>query len=157
MATAKKAAAKKAPSKKAAAKKAPAKKAAAKKAPAKKAPYSGVPWGTSKAPAVKFVVKTSKKPLAVFTKVKRVPNKALAEIIGSAPVEPSELRRRLWEYVKAENLEQVGGAYMKVSLNAPLKKFVKKEKGGGDRGKGDDPGPSVTWSELARLAVKAVK
>jgi upstream activation factor subunit UAF30 len=137
--------------KKAAAK--PAKKAAAK--PAKKAASFGVPLGTAKGPGVKFIVKTSKKPLPANPKL--VPKRALAEIIGDAPVAPAELRLRLWEYVKAEKLEQAGGAHMKVSLNAPLKKFVKKEKGGADRGRGDDPGPSVTWSELARLAVKAVK
>jgi chromatin remodeling complex protein RSC6 len=82
--TAKKSA-KKAPAKKAAAKKAPAKKAAAKKAPAKK-----------KAAA--------RKPNAAFMKA-MTPSPELAAVVGSKPMPRTEITKKLWVYIKKNNLQ----------------------------------------------------
>ncbi|MES2359897.1 MAG: SWIB/MDM2 domain-containing protein [Gemmatimonadota bacterium] len=83
--TAKKSSAKKAPAKKAAAKKAPAKKAAAKKAPAKK-----------KAAA--------RKPNAAFMKA-MTPSPELAAVVGSKPMPRTEITKKLWVYIKKNNLQ----------------------------------------------------
>ena len=77
MATAKKAAAKKAPAKKAAAKKAPAKKAA----PAKK-----------RTPNAAFM-----KPLT--------PDASLAAVVGNAPLPRTEIVSKLWAYIKKNKLQ----------------------------------------------------
>ncbi|HSC65281.1 MAG TPA: SWIB/MDM2 domain-containing protein, partial [Caldimonas sp.] len=88
--TAKKAPAKKAPAKKTAAKKAaPAKKAPAKKAAAKKA---------TKAPAKK------RTPNAAFMKA-MTPSASLAAIIGDKPVPRTEVTKKVWEYIKKNNLQ----------------------------------------------------
>ncbi|MEO8946724.1 MAG: SWIB/MDM2 domain-containing protein [Gemmatimonadaceae bacterium] len=81
--TAKKSA-KKAPAKKAAAKKAPAKKAAAKKAPAKKA--------------------AARKPNAAFMKA-MTPSPELAAVVGSKPMPRTEITKKLWVYIKKNNLQ----------------------------------------------------
>jgi chromatin remodeling complex protein RSC6 len=84
MATAKKkAAAKKGATKKAAAKKAPAKKAAAKKAPAKK---------TKRAPNPAFM-----KPMT--------PSAQLAPVVGGSPMPRTEVTKKLWQYIKKNNLQ----------------------------------------------------
>ena len=84
MATAKKkAAAKKGATKKAAAKKAPAKKAAAKKAPAKK---------TKRAPNPAFM-----KPMT--------PSAQLAPVVGASPMPRTEVTKKLWQYIKKNNLQ----------------------------------------------------
>jgi len=88
--SAKKAPAKKAPAKKTAAKKAaPAKKAPAKKATAKKA---------AKAPAKK------RTPNAAFMKA-MTPSPSLAAIIGDKPVPRTEVTKKVWEYIKKNNLQ----------------------------------------------------
>ncbi len=81
--TAKKSSAKKAPAKKAAAKKAPAKKAAAKKAPAKKA---------------------ARKPNAAFMKA-MTPSPELAAVVGNKPMPRTEITKKLWVYIKKNNLQ----------------------------------------------------
>ena len=84
MATAKKkAAGKKGATKKAAAKKAPAKKAAAKKAPAKKA---------KRAPNPAFM-----KPMT--------PSAQLAPVVGATPMPRTEVTKKLWQYIKKNNLQ----------------------------------------------------
>ena len=91
-APAKKAAAKKAPAKKAAAKKAPAKKAAVKKAPAKKAAKK------AKAPAKK------RTPNAAFMRPMTI-GEVLHSIVGNKPIPRSEVVKRLWAYIKKNNLQ----------------------------------------------------
>jgi upstream activation factor subunit UAF30 len=100
MATAKKAA-KKAPAKKAAAKKAPAKKAAAKKAPAKK-----------RVPNAAFM-----KPLT--------PSAALAAIIGAGALPRTEVTKKIWEYIKKNNLQDQAKRTM-INADAKLKEIFKK-------------------------------
>ena len=114
MATAKKAAkkapAKKAPAKKTAAKKAaPAKKAAAKKAPAKKA---------AKAPAKK------RTPNAAFMKA-MTPSPSLAAIIGEKPVPRTEVTKKVWEYIKKNNLQDSAKRTM-INADAKLKEIFRK-------------------------------
>ena len=114
MATAKKAtkkAAKKAPAKKAAAKKAaPAKKAAAKKAPAKKA--------AKKAPAKK------RTPNAAFMKA-MTPSGSLSAIIGDKPLPRTEVTKKVWEYIKKNDLQDKAKRTM-INADAKLKEIFKK-------------------------------
>ena len=83
MATAKKKAAGKKGATKKAAKKAPAKKAAAKKAPAKKA---------KRAPNPAFM-----KPMT--------PSATLAPVVGATPMPRTEVTKKLWQYIKKNNLQ----------------------------------------------------
>jgi chromatin remodeling complex protein RSC6 len=115
MATAKKAAkktAKKAPAKKAAAKKAPAKKAAAKKAPAKKAAKK------AKAPAKK------RTPNAAFMKA-MTPSGSLSAIIGEKPLPRTEVTKKVWEYIKKNDLQDKAKRTM-INADAKLKEIFKK-------------------------------
>ena len=105
MATAKKAAKK-------TAKKAPAKKAAAKKAPAKKAAKK------AKAPAKK------RTPNAAFMKA-MTPSGALAAIIGEKPVPRTEVTKKVWEYIKKNNLQDATKRTM-INADARLKEIFKK-------------------------------
>jgi len=82
MATAKKKSAAKKGAKKAA-KKAPARKAAAKKAPAKKA---------KRAPNPAFM-----KPMT--------PSAQLAPVVGATPMPRTEVTKKLWQYIKKNNLQ----------------------------------------------------
>ena len=114
MATAKKAA-KKAPAKKAPAKKTATKKAApAKKAPAKKAPAKKA----AKAPAKK------RTPNAAFMKA-MTPSGALAAIIGDRPVPRTEVTKKVWEYIKKNNLQDSAKRTM-INADAKLKEIFKK-------------------------------
>jgi len=115
MATAKKAAkktAKKAPAKKAAAKKAPAKKAAAKKAPVKKAAKK------AKAPAKK------RTPNAAFMKA-MTPSGSLSAIIGDKPLPRTEVTKKVWEYIKKNDLQDKAKRTM-INADAKLKEIFKK-------------------------------
>ena len=113
MATAKKAPAKKAaPAKKTAAKKAaPAKKAASAKsaAPAKKA-------AAKKAPAKK------RTPSAAFMKA-MTPSPALAAVIGDKPLPRTEVTKKVWEYIKKNNLQDKEKRTM-INADAKLKAVV---------------------------------
>jgi upstream activation factor subunit UAF30 len=117
MATAKKAAksAKKAPAKKAAAKKAPAKGAARKGATAKSTAKKGAAKGATrsatkstakKAPAAKksTAKKSARQPNAAFMKPMR-PSSDLAAVVGANPQPRSEITKRVWDYIKKNNLQ----------------------------------------------------
>src|SRR5659263_582641 len=97
-APAKKAPAKKAaPAKKVAAKKAaPAKKVAAKKAPAKKV--------AAKKPAAKKAPAKKRTPNAAFMKPLTL-SAALAAVVGDKPLPRTEIVKKLWDYIKAKNLQ----------------------------------------------------
>ena len=100
-ATAKKATAKAAP-KKATAKKATAK-AAPKKATAKKATAKAAPKkATAKVAAPKM--KSARKPNAAFMKPLN-PSKELAEIVGGSPIPRTEVMKKVWAYIKKNNLQ----------------------------------------------------
>ena len=105
-ATAKKAAApKKATAKKATAKKVTAPKATAKKVTAPKATAKKV--AAPKATAKKVAApkkKTARKPNAAFMKPLN-PSTALAEVIGASPIPRTEVMKKLWAYIKKNNLQ----------------------------------------------------
>ena len=111
--------AKKAPAKKAAAKKAPAKKAAPKK-PATKAPPKkpATKAAAKKAPAAK------RAPSAAFMKA-MTPSAALAAIIGSKAVPRTEVTKKVWEYIKANKLQDSAKRTM-INADAKLKEIFKK-------------------------------
>ena len=115
-AAAKKPAAKKAPAKKAAAKKAPAKKAAAKKAPAKKAP--------AKKAAVKKAPAKKRTPNAAFMKA-MTPSAALAAVIGDKAIPRTEVTKKVWDYIKANKLQDSAKRTM-INADAKLKEIFKK-------------------------------
>jgi len=99
------------------AKKAPAKKAAAKKAPAKSA-----------------ALKAPRKPAAG-----KVPSAALAAVIGNEPVARTEVVKKLWDYIKANGLQD---ATNKRAINADAKLLPVFGK------------PQVTMFELAGIVGK---
>ena len=122
MATAKKkAAAKKGATKKAAAKKAPAKKAAAKKAPAKK---------TKRAPNPAFM-----KPMT--------PSAQLAPVVGASPMPRTEVTKKLWQYIKKNNLQDAKNRRM-INADDKLKPVF------GGKGK-------VSMFEMTKLVNKHIK
>jgi upstream activation factor subunit UAF30 len=112
--TTKKAAPKKATAKKATAKAAP-KKATAKKVTAKKVTAKAAPKATTK----KVVVaapkkKTARKPNAAFMKPLN-PSKELAEIVGASALPRTEVMKKVWAYIKKNNLQD---AKNKRAINA---------------------------------------
>jgi upstream activation factor subunit UAF30 len=112
MATAKKAApAKKTPVKKVAT----AKKAvvAKKAAPAKKA-----------TPAKKAAPAKKRTPNAAFMKA-MTPSPTLAAVIGSTPVPRTEVTKKVWEYIKKNNLQDKAKRTM-INADAKLKEIFKK-------------------------------
>ena len=115
MATAKKAgkkAAKKPAVKKAAKKAAPAKKAV------KKAAKKAAPAKKAKAPAKK------RTPNAAFMKA-MTPSSALAAIIGERPVPRTEVTKKVWEYIKKNNLQDASKRTM-INADAKLREIFKK-------------------------------
>ena len=113
--TTKKAAApKKATAKKAAApKKATAKKAAApKKATAKKA--AAPKKATVKKAAAPKKAKSARKPNAAFMKPLN-PSKELAEIVGATALPRTEVKKKVWAYIKENNLQD---AKLRRAINA---------------------------------------
>ena len=107
MATKKKTAAKKGGAKKAAAKKAPAKKAAAKKAPAKKA-------------AAK-----KRTPNAAFMKA-MTPSAQLGAVVGATPMPRTEVTKKLWAYIKKNNLQDAKQRRM-INADDKLRPIFKKD------------------------------
>jgi chromatin remodeling complex protein RSC6 len=98
----KKAPAKKAVKKSAAKKKAPAKKAAKKKAPAKKKAVKKTA-AKKKAPAKKKSG-VKRKPNAAFMKA-MTPSAALAAVIGSNAMPRTEVTKKIWAYIKRNDLQ----------------------------------------------------
>jgi chromatin remodeling complex protein RSC6 len=114
MATAKKAA-KKTPAKKATAKKAaPVKKAA----PAKKASSSSSTGAKKAAPAKK------RTPNAAFMKEMK-PSPHLAAIIGDKPVPRTEVTKKVWEYIRKNDLQDKAKRTM-INADSKLKEIFKK-------------------------------
>ena len=109
----KKKAAKKATKKKVA-KKATKKKAAKKKV-AKKATKKKVAKKATKKKVAKK--KTKRKPNAAFMKP-LTPSKELAEVVGSKPLPRTEVVKKLWEYIKKNNLQD---AKNRRNINADAK------------------------------------
>ena len=114
--------AKKAPAKKAPAKKAPAKKAAAPKKPATKA-APATKTAAKKAPAKKAPAK-KRAPSAAFMKA-MTPSAALAAIIGDKALPRTEVTKKIWEYIKKNELQDKAKRTM-INADAKLKEIFKK-------------------------------
>ena len=82
--------------KKAAPKKATAKKAAPKKATAKKATKTAAPKAKKAA--------TKRKPNAAFMKA-LTPSTMLSAVVGATPIPRTEVVKKLWAYIKKNNLQ----------------------------------------------------
>ncbi|MBT9466044.1 DNA topoisomerase III [Hydrogenophaga sp.] len=108
------------------AKAAPAKKAAAKAAPAKKAPAA------KKAAAAK----TPKAPRKTTAATGKQPSAALAAVIGEGAVSRPEVVKKLWDYIKANGLQDAGDK-RRVNADAKLAAVFGK--------------PQVTMFEIAGL------
>ena len=86
--------------KKAAPKKATAKKAAPKKTTVKKATKIAAPKAAPKAKKVA----TKRKPNAAFMKP-LTPSAILSAVVGAAPIPRTEVVKKLWAYIKKNNLQ----------------------------------------------------
>lgn len=104
--------------KKAAAKKAPATKAAAKPAAKKAAPAAK----KAAAPAAKKAA--PRKPNAAFMKA-MTPSAKLAAIIGAAPLPRTEVTKKIWEYIKKHGLQDKAQKTM-INADAALKEIFQK-------------------------------
>jgi len=104
------------------AKKAPVKKAAAKKAAAKTStarPIAKTATAQKATPAVK-----KRAPNAAFMKA-MTPSAALAEIIGDKAMPRTEVTKKVWEYIKKNNLQDQAKRTM-INADAKLKDIFKK-------------------------------
>jgi upstream activation factor subunit UAF30 len=121
-----------------AAKKAPAK--AAKKAPAKKAPAKKVSAKPAKkaAPAAK---KSARKPNAAFMAAV-IPSAELAAVIGNNAVPRTQIIKKLWEYIRANGLQDSTNKRM-INADAKLKLVFGKDQ--------------VSMFELAKIVGNHVK
>jgi upstream activation factor subunit UAF30 len=132
MAKAKKAAKKAAPKK--AAKKAPAKKATKKAAPKKAAPKKAAKKAAPKK-------KSARKPNAAFM-APLTPSATLAEVVGSKPMPRTEVVKKIWDYIKKNNLQDAKNRRM-INADAKLKPIFGKDQ--------------ISMFELAKIVNKHVK
>jgi chromatin remodeling complex protein RSC6 len=99
-----------------------AKKAAATKAPAKKA------TAVAKAPAKsasKDAPAAKRAPNAAFMKAMK-PSAALAAVIGDAPAPRTEVTKKVWEYIKKHQLQDAANKRV-INADAKLKAVFKKD------------------------------
>jgi upstream activation factor subunit UAF30 len=99
-----------------------AKKAPAKKAPAKKAVKKAAP-AAKKAPAKKAAAK-KRTPNAAFMKP-MMPSASLAAVIGDKAMPRTEVTKKVWEYIKKNNLQDAAKRTM-INADAKLKEIFKK-------------------------------
>ena len=107
--------------KKKAAKKAPAKKKVAKKAPPKK--------------------KSARKPNAAFMAALN-PSSTLAEVIGNKPMPRTEIVKKIWDYIKKNNLQDKKNRRM-INADGKLKPLFAKDQ--------------ISMFDLAKIVSKHVK
>jgi chromatin remodeling complex protein RSC6 len=110
------------PTKKKAAKRSPSpkKKSAAKKAAPKKAAKKAV--AAKKAAPKKVAKKTATKPSASKTgfNAPLTPSPALADVIGGSPLARTEIIKKIWEYIRKNNLQDKTNKRM-INADAKLK------------------------------------
>jgi chromatin remodeling complex protein RSC6 len=123
--------------KKAAKKSAPKK--AAKKAPAKKAAKKAAPKKAAKKAAPKK--KSARKPNAAFM-APLTPSATLAEVVGSKPLPRTEVVKKIWDYIKKNNLQDKKNRRM-INADAKLKPIFGKDQ--------------ISMFELAKIVNKHVK
>ncbi|OGV49699.1 MAG: hypothetical protein A2017_11035 [Lentisphaerae bacterium GWF2_44_16] len=88
--------------------------------------------------AVKAKVKTKRKPNAQFM-APLTPSSALAEVIGAKPLPRTEAVKKIWVYIKKNDLQDKKNR-REINSDAKLKAVLKKDK--------------VTMFELAKLLSK---
>ena len=110
------------------------KKKAAKKAPAKKTP-------AKKAPAKKAAKKSARKPNAAFMTALS-PSSNLAEVIGSKPMPRTEIVKKIWDYIKKNNLQDKKNRRM-INADTKLKPLFGKDQ--------------ISMFDLAKIISKNVK
>jgi len=127
-------------SKKAAAKKGGAKKAATKAAPKKAAAKKG---GAAKKSAPKKAAgkKSARKPNAAFM-APLTPSSQLAEVIGTKGMPRTEIVKKIWEYIKKNNLQDKKNRRM-INADGKLKPIFGKDQ--------------ISMFELAKVVNKHVK
>ena len=126
MATAKKAAKKAAPKK-------AAKKAAPKKAAKKAAPKKAAKKASKK--------KSARKPNAAFM-APLTPSSTLGEVVGSKPLPRTEVVRKIWDYIKKNNLQDKKNRRM-INADAKLRPIFGKDQ--------------ISMFELAKVTNKHLK
>jgi chromatin remodeling complex protein RSC6 len=100
-----------------------AKKAAAKKAPAKKTAVAAAP---APAPVVaEAAPEAAKKPNAAFMKP-MTPSKLLAAVVGKAPLPRTEVTKKVWEYIKKHDLQDPANKRM-INADKKLKAIFGKD------------------------------
>ncbi len=112
--------------------------AKAAKKTAKKAPKKAAKKTAKKAPAKK----SARKPNAAFM-APLTPSPALAEVIGNKPIPRTEIVKKIWDYIKKNNLQDKKNRRM-INADAKLKPvFGTKEQ--------------ISMFELAKIVNKHVK
>jgi upstream activation factor subunit UAF30 len=133
------------PTKKKAAKPASKKKAAAKKAAPKKAAKKAVKKAAKKAAPKKVAKKAARKAPASNTgfNAPLSASPALADVVGSNPMARTEIIKKIWEYIRKNNLQDSTNKRM-INADAKLKVLF--------GGKGQ-----VSMFDLAKIVSKNVK
>jgi upstream activation factor subunit UAF30 len=125
-----------------AAKKAAPKKAAKKAAPKKAAPKKAAPKKAAKKAAPKKAAKKSaRKPNAAFMAPLTV-SSTLAEVIGSKPMPRTEIVKKIWDYIKKNNLQDKKNRRM-INADEKLRPIFGK--------------PQISMFELAKAVNNQVK
>lgn len=114
------AAPKKAAAKKAAPKAAPKKAAAAPKKAAKAAPKKAAPAAPKKAAAKKAAPKKSARKVNPAFMAALQPDPVLSDVIGNKPLPRTEIVKKIWEYIKKNNLQDQKNKRM-INADAKLK------------------------------------
>jgi len=120
-----------------AAKKSTAKKAAKKASPKKAAGKKAAKKATKKAAGKK----SARKPNAAFM-APLTPSSTLAEVIGNKPIPRTEIVRKIWDYIKKNNLQDKKNRRM-INADAKLKPVFTKDQ--------------ISMFELAKVVNKHVK
>src|SRR5215213_1894927 len=115
-------------------------KKAAKKAPAKAA-KKGAKSAPKKAAKKASPKKSARKPNAAFM-APLTPSPALAEVVGSKPIPRTEIVKKIWEYIKKNNLQDKKNRRM-INADAKLKPVFGKDQ--------------ISMFELAKALNKHVK
>lgn len=114
-------------------------KKAAKKAAKKSAPKKAA---KKAAPKKKAAKKSARKPNAAFM-APLTPSASLAEVVGSKPIPRTEIVKKIWEYIKKNNLQDKKNRRM-INADAKLKPMF----GNKDQ---------ISMFELAKVVNKQVK
>ena len=114
-------------------------KKAAKKAAKKSAPKKAA---KKAAPKKKAAKKSARKPNAAFM-APLTPSATLAEVVGSKPIPRTEIVKKIWEYIKKNNLQDKKNRRM-INADAKLKPMF----GNKDQ---------ISMFELAKVVNKQVK